>query len=41
LGKASQEQKIELYRRFFPQASLADAIDFVEKNYHTETMAEF
>jgi len=41
LGKAAKEQKIELYRRFFPQSSLADAKNYVEANLHAETMAEF
>lgn len=41
LGKATQEQKIELYRRFFPLSSVADALNFVEANCHAETMAEF
>jgi chaperone BCS1 len=41
LGKAAKEQKIELYRRFFPQSSLVEAVHFVEGNYHAETMAEF
>jgi len=41
LGKAAKEQKIELYRRFFPQSSLAEAINFVAAHYHAETMAEF
>jgi len=41
LGEAAKEQKIELYRRFFPESSFADAQDFVEANYHAATMAEF
>ena len=41
LGKADQAQKIELYQRFFPQASAREANAFVELNRHAETMAEF
>jgi chaperone BCS1 len=41
LGKATREQKIELYSRFFPKATLADARSFVAANAHAETMAEF
>lgn len=41
LGKASDLQKIELYRRFFPEASEADAREIVEACRSTETMAEF
>jgi chaperone BCS1 len=41
LGKAAKEQKIELYRRFFPKTSFANAQDFVEANYQATTMAEF
>jgi len=41
LGKAAKEQKVELYRRFFPESSLADAQRFVEANCHVSTMAEF
>jgi len=41
LGKASTEQKIELYRRFFPEASQLQAKDFVEVHGSTQTMAEF
>ena len=40
LGKASEHQKIELYRRFFPNASLVEAQLFVEES-PVETMAEF
>jgi chaperone BCS1 len=40
LGKASEHQKIELYRRFFPNASLVEAQLFVEEN-SVATMAEF
>jgi chaperone BCS1 len=40
LGKAVDSQKIELYRRFFPEASYAEATDFVQLHY-AETMAEF
>ena len=41
LGKASDRQKVELYRRFFPQSSEAEARDFVEASRSAETMAEF
>jgi mitochondrial chaperone BCS1 len=41
LGKATVEQKVELYRRFFPEASESLAKEFVEAHYSAETMAEF
>jgi mitochondrial chaperone BCS1 len=41
LGKASDQQKVELYRRFFPDASDVEARDFVEASGTAETMAEF
>ena len=41
LGKASDRQKVELYRRFFPEASEFEAQDFVESSRSAETMAEF
>jgi chaperone BCS1 len=40
LGAASLLQKIELYRRFFPQATDLEARQFVESHF-AETMAEF
>jgi chaperone BCS1 len=40
LGNASVHQKVELYRRFFPDASETEARDFVEAS-PAETMAEF
>ena len=40
LGKASEHQKIELYRRFFPDAADQEAREFVEASC-AETMAEF
>ena len=40
LGKAAESQKIELYRKFFPEASLLEARNFVGRN-SAETMAEF
>ena len=40
LGEASEHQKIELYRRFFPNASLVEAQLFVDENC-AATMAEF
>jgi chaperone BCS1 len=41
LGKATDRQKIQLYRRFFPEASDFEAREFVESSGSAETMAEF
>jgi chaperone BCS1 len=41
MGEASEQQKIELYRRFFPSASELDALVFVETHSSASTMAEF
>jgi chaperone BCS1 len=41
MGKASDQQKLALYRRFFPEASEAEARDFVEGSRSAETMADF
>jgi mitochondrial chaperone BCS1 len=41
LGKANARQKIELYRRFFPESSESEAEAFVETCASAETMAEF
>jgi chaperone BCS1 len=41
LGKAGDRQKVELYRRFFPDASEFEAQAFVETYRSAETMAEF
>jgi chaperone BCS1 len=41
LGKASDWQKLELYRRFFPRSSEAETREFVEASRSAETMAEF
>src|SRR5438128_1631405 len=41
LGKASDRQKIELYRRFFPEVSEFEAEEFVKTYRSAETMAEF
>jgi chaperone BCS1 len=41
LGKASDSQKMELYRRFFPKSSETQAREFVEASQSAETMAEF
>jgi len=41
MGPASEGQKIELYRRFFPLASEIEAELFVETHRSVETMAEF
>ena len=40
LGHASVEQKVELYRRFFPEASELEARTFVEFHNSIATMAE-
>jgi chaperone BCS1 len=40
LGKACEHQKVELYRRFFPDATEVEAREFVEAS-RAETMAEF
>jgi chaperone BCS1 len=41
LGKASDAQKVDLYLRFFPDASQAEAREFVRTCGSAETMAEF
>jgi len=41
LGHATERQKVELYRRFFPQASEIEARIFVEGSGCAKTMAEF
>ena len=41
LGSASEHQKLELYRRFFPGASEKEAWEFVDASRSAETMAEF
>jgi chaperone BCS1 len=41
MGKAADAQKIELYRRFFPEATEIEAEEFVEAHASAETMAEF
>jgi chaperone BCS1 len=41
MGQASEEQKVELYRRFFPSASEIEALEFVETHSSAGTMAEF
>jgi chaperone BCS1 len=40
LGKATAEQKVELYLRFFPEAPESEAREFVRRS-PAETMAEF
>lgn len=40
LGEATEPQKVELYRRFFPEATEIEAWHFVEA-HRAETMAEF
>jgi mitochondrial chaperone BCS1 len=41
LGNATDRQKIELYRKFFPEAWEFEAREFVEASRLIETMAEF
>jgi chaperone BCS1 len=41
MGEASEEQKVELYRRFFPSATELEALNFVENHHAAATMAEF
>lgn len=41
LGGASDHQKVELYRRFFPDSLEREAREFVEASRSAETMAEF
>lgn len=41
LGKAVDRQKVDLYLRFFPEASEAEAGAFVDLHRSAETMAEF
>jgi chaperone BCS1 len=41
LGKASEAQKVDLYLRFFPDASEMEAREFVRTCGTSETMAEF
>ena len=41
LGKATIQQKVDLYCRFFPKASELEAQAFAEFFYGAETMAEF
>jgi chaperone BCS1 len=41
MGKASCQQKVELYRRFFPDASEREAREFIDASQSSETMAEF
>src|SRR5436853_1993002 len=40
LGKATDRQKMELYRRFFPGTSELEAQIFIETSRSAETMAE-
>lgn len=41
MGRADDRQKIELYKRFFPEAAEVEAELFVEIHRSAETMAEF
>lgn len=40
MGEAAESQKIELYRRFFPEATEVEARDFAQAHF-AATMAEF
>jgi len=40
MGEAAESQRIELYRRFFPESTEAEATEFAQAN-GAETMAEF
>ena len=40
MRNATSSQKLELYRRFFPEVSEREAVAFVESHF-AETMAEF
>lgn len=40
MGEATKSQKVELYGRFFPSCSSAEALRFAEM-HHAETMAQF
>jgi chaperone BCS1 len=41
LGRATDGQKVDLYRRFFPEASEFEAREFVDASSSAATMAEF
>lgn len=41
MGEASEQQKLDLYKRFFPSAPELDARAFVDANSSAKTMAEF
>jgi chaperone BCS1 len=41
MGRADDRQKVELYKRFFPEAAEVEAELFVEIHRSAETMAEF
>jgi mitochondrial chaperone BCS1 len=41
LGVASEPQKLELYRRFFPLGDEFEALAFLEAHAWAETMADF
>ena len=41
MGQADHRQKVELYKRFFPEAEESEAELFVETHRSVETMAEF
>lgn len=41
MGEASEQQKVDLYRRFFPSASELEALEFVDAHTLAKTMAEF
>jgi chaperone BCS1 len=41
MGNASDAQKVDLYRRFFPDASEGEVWELVDASRSAETMAEF
>jgi mitochondrial chaperone BCS1 len=41
MGRATEAQKIELYRKFFPESTRGEAKAFVELHRSADTMAEF
>lgn len=41
LGPATEEQRVQLYRRFFPAAAMVEAELFVDGHPEVKTMAEF
>jgi mitochondrial chaperone BCS1 len=41
MGEATERQKVDLYRRFFPAASELEALEFIETHPSGTTMADF